>query len=66
MKNQKIVRINFWSYLKEVNPDLYLKGKRSKRQNEQIADVRMAFTEYLENLRNIEVITEKQAFNYTL
>jgi hypothetical protein len=63
---QTQVRKNFWQTLKIIAPELYAKGKRSKRQNEQITDIRIQFCEYIEHLYNDGDITEKQRNNYTL
>ena len=63
---QAQVRKNFWQTLKNIAPELYAKGKRSKRQNEQITDIRIQFCEYIQHLRQDGDITEKQANNYTL
>lgn len=63
---QKQIRQNFWQYLKETSPALYIKGKRAKGQNEQIADIRCLFVEWLDNLYKNGQITEKQVNSYTL
>jgi hypothetical protein len=63
---QAQVRQNFWQTLKIIAPELYAKGKPSKRQNEQITDIRIFFCEYIQHLLNDGDITEKQANNYTL
>lgn len=63
MKTQKEMRKAFWQFLKECSPSLYAQGKRSKRQNEQIADIRVTFCDWLSNC---EDITEKQKQNWTL
>jgi hypothetical protein len=64
--NQAQVRKNFWQTLEIIAPELYAKGKRSKRQNEQITDIRIQFCEYIQHLLNDGDITEKQANNFTL
>ena len=66
MRTQKELRKNFWNYLQDVSPELYAKGKRSKRQNEQITDIRCSFVDYLDYLNRDGQITDKQANNYTL
>ena len=63
---QSEVRKHFWSYLKETNEDLYKEGKRSKRQNYQVTDIRCYYVDWLERMRVDGKITEKQANNYTL
>jgi ABC-type uncharacterized transport system YnjBCD substrate-binding protein len=63
---QSEVRKHFWSYLKETNEDLYKEGKRSKRQNDQVTDIRCCFVDWLDGMRVNGEITEKQAGNYTL
>jgi hypothetical protein len=63
---QNQVRRNFWETLKFLEPDLYKKGKRSKRQNEQITDIRIFFCDYIEHLRQDGDITEEQANKFTL
>jgi hypothetical protein len=62
MKTQREMRKAFWNELKKYIPELYAKGKRSKRQNEQIADIRVAFCVWL----HAQNITEKQKQNWTL
>jgi len=66
MRTQKELRKNFWNYLQDIDPELYTKGKRSKRQNEQITDIRCSFVDYLDYLNRDGQITDKQANNYTL
>lgn len=63
---QKQIRKSFWEYLKEGNPKLYNKGKRSKRQNEQITDIRVYFCDYIEALRQNNNISETMANKVTL
>ena len=66
MKTQTEVRKAFWEYLEEVNPELYTKGKRSKRQNEQVTDIRVMFADYVDSLRRDGQITESLANRVTL
>jgi hypothetical protein len=66
MKNQKQVRKAFWQFLKESNPELFKFAKVSKRQNEQITDIRCCFVQWLDDLHKSGQITEKQVNNYTL
>lgn len=63
---QTQVRQNFWENLQIIAPELYAKGKRFKRQNEQITDIRIFFCEYIQHLLDDGDITEKQANNFTL
>lgn len=62
----KEMRRQFWQMLKEVNPTLYKEGKRSKPQNEQPADIRCMFVDYIDNLARSGEITESQAKRITL
>lgn len=62
MKTQKEMRKAFWQDLKKCSPSLYAQGKRSKGQNEQIADIRIIFCNWLD----CQNITEKQKQNWTL
>lgn len=63
---QAQVRKDFWTMLQTIDPELYAKGKRSKRQNEQITDIRIYFCDFIEHLYNDGDITEKQRNNFTL
>lgn len=63
---QKEIRINFWGWLQETNPEIYQKGKKSKTQNEQVIDVRIAFTDYIEHLSRNGSISENLARKVTL
>jgi hypothetical protein len=65
-KTQKQVRKAFWEFLKDSNPELFKSGKRSKRQNEQITDIRCCFVQWMDDLYKSGQITEKQVNNYTL
>jgi hypothetical protein len=66
MKTQKQVRKAFWQFLKESNPELFKFAKVSKSQNEQITDIRVSFTDWLDSMYRSNQITEKQVNNYTL
>jgi hypothetical protein len=66
MKNQKQVRKAFWQYLRESNPELFKFAKVSKGQDEQITDIRVTFTGWLDSMYRSNQITEKQVNNYTL
>lgn len=63
---QKDARKSFWIYLKNEYPDLYSKGKISKRQNEQVADIRVMWCEYVDQLLENGYISENKANNFTL
>ena len=63
---QAQVRKDFWTMLQIIEPELYAKGKRSKRQNEQITNIRIYFCDFIEHLYNDGDITEKQRNNFTL
>ena len=63
---QKQIRKAFWGFLKEGNPKLYAKGKRSKRQNEQVTDVRCAFVQFIDELAKDGQITEEMNQKVTL
>lgn len=65
-KTQKQIRSAFWQFLKESNPELFKFAKVSKRQNEQVTGIRLAFIDWLDSLYKSGQITEKQANNYTL
>ena len=65
-KNQKETRKAFWQFLRESNPELFKFAKVSKRQNEQVTDIRVTFTGWLDDLYKSGQITEKQVNNYTL
>lgn len=66
MKNQKQVRKAFWQFLRESNPELFKFAKVSKSQNEQITDIRVTFTDWLDSMYKSGQITEKQVNKYTL
>lgn len=63
---QKQLRQQFWQFLKEAEPHLYMRGKRSKRQNDQITDIRCAFVQWMDDMYKSGQITEKQVNTYTL
>ena len=65
-KTQKETRSAFWLFLKESNPELFKFAKVSKRQNEQVTDIRCCFVQWLDDLFKSGQITEKQVNNYTL
>ena len=63
---QKQIRKAFWQHLKEENPELYAKGKRSKSQNDQPTDVALWFIGFTEGLYQSGQITEKMYQKVTL
>lgn len=65
-KTQKQTRSAFWQFLKESNPELFKLAKVSKGQNQQVMDIRVTFTNWLDSLYKSGQITEKQVNNYTL
>jgi hypothetical protein len=65
-KNQKQVRSAFWQFLKASNPELFKFAKVSKRQDQQITDIRVTFSGWMDHLFKSKQITEKQVNNYTL
>jgi hypothetical protein len=66
MKTQKQVRKAFWQFLRESNPELFKRAKVSKGQDEQITDIRVCFTGWLDSMYRTGQITEKQVNKYTL
>lgn len=65
-QTQKQVKKAFWKFLKESNPELFKFAKVSKGQDQQITDIRLTFTDWLDRLYKSGQITEKQVNNYTL
>ena len=63
---QKQIRKAFWENLKEIDPELYKWGKRSKPQNEQVTDIRIKFCEFVDEVLEAGQITEKMAEKVTL
>lgn len=66
IKTQTQVRENFWGFLREVNPGLATKYRRTKRQNDYPADIRVTFIDYVDSLRKNGQITEALATRVTL
>lgn len=66
IKTQTQVRENFWEFLREVNPGLASKYRRTKRQNDYPTDIRVNFVDYVDNLRRNGEITEALAYRVTL
>lgn len=62
MKTQKEVRANFW----ESHPQFKSEYKKSYRQNQYRADIRMAFVDYVDHLAKDGIITNKLAYKVTL
>ena len=65
-KNQKQVRTAFWQFLKLSSPELFKYAKVSKGQDQQITDIRVTFSGWMDDLYKSGQITEKQVNNYTL
>lgn len=65
-KTQKETRSAFWKFLKASNPELFKFAKVGKGQDQQFTDIRVTFTDWLDNLYKSGQITEKQVNNYTL
>jgi hypothetical protein len=64
MKTQKQVRESFWNY---YYPNGIPRGVyKSKRQNKQPADIRMAFVDYVDMLSRDGTISEQLAQRVTL
>lgn len=66
MKTITQIRESFWSFLKEINPELAAMRRSKKRQNDYCADIRMSFVDYVDSLKRDNKITEKLAFRATL
>lgn len=66
MRTQKETRKAFWQFLKESNPELFKFAKVSKRQDQQITDIRVTFSGWMDHLFKSGQITENQVNNYTL
>lgn len=66
IKTQTQVRENFWGFLREVNPGLATKYRRTKRQNDYPTDIRVTFIDYVDSLRKNGQITEALATRVTL
>lgn len=63
---QSQVRDAFWQMLEEVSPNLAAQWRPRKRQNDYIADIRMAWVDFVDSLARDEVISESLAFRVTL
>jgi len=66
MKTQAQVRASFWSNHPELDKLARERGTRSKRQNSQPADIRVAFVDYVDSLSKNGEINSKLAHNVTL
>jgi len=62
MKTITEVRESFWN----AHPEFKHEYRKTYRQNQYRADIRMAFTDYVEHLRRDEQITESLACRVTL
>lgn len=58
----KEIRTSFWDSYPEFKNDF----RTRKKQNDYRVDIRIAFVDYVENLRRNGQITENQAKNITL
>ena len=63
MTTQKQVREGFYAFRGDT---FNLPVIRSKRQNDQVTDVRVAFGEYVDNLERSGIISEQLADRVTL
>ena len=66
IKTQAQVRENFWGFLREANPGLAVKYRRTKRQNDYPTDIRVNFVDFVESLRRNGNISESLATRVTL
>lgn len=66
IKTQAQVRENFWAFLREANPGLATKYRRTKRQNDYPTDIRVSFVDFVESLRRGDRISEALAYRVTL
>lgn len=66
IKTQVQVRESFWAFLREANPGLAAKYRRTKRQNDYPTDIRVSFVDFVESLRMDGQISEALAYRVTL
>lgn len=66
IKTQTQVREDFWGFLREVNPGLAVKYRRTKRQNDYPTDIRVHFVDFVDQLRRNGQIGESLANRVTL
>lgn len=66
IKTQAQVRENFWAFLREINPGLAAKYRRTKRQNDYPTDIRVTFVDFVDSLRRNREISEALAYRVTL
>lgn len=66
MKTQAEIRAAFWRDHPEHDTRARQRGTRSKSQNQQTTDCRMAFCDYVENLSRNGSISESLAHRVTL
>ena len=64
--NQSQVRAAFWAAFPELDESARKRGTRSKRQNFQNTDTRVAFVDFVDSLARSGDITPKLARNVTL
>jgi len=62
MKTTKKVRLSFW----EAHPEFSDDYRKTYRQNQYKTDIRIAFCDFVENLRENGVISENLAQRVTL
>ena len=66
MTNQKQLRAAFWLDHPSLDQEARADGTRSKSQNHQCTDIRVAFCDYVDMLERSGQITEALAFRATL
>ena len=65
IKTQSQVRESFWAFLREINPGLAAKYRRTKRQNDYPTDIRVNFVDFVDTLRRNRQISESLAYRVT-
>ena len=66
MTTQKQIRESFWDAFPQLEQQARARKTKSKGQNAQNADTRMAFVDYIDSLHRDGIISDKLAFNATL
>ena len=68
ISSQKKIRESFWNYIKDIeeNNEYSKEYRVKKKQNEYSVDIRCLYCDYLDNLRNDNLISEKLADKATL
>lgn len=66
LTNQSQVRASFWEAFPDLDEHARKSGTRSKRQNEQCADIRCTFVDYVDSLQKDGTISEALADRVTL